>query len=445
MPRQIALLLCTAFVLFLLRLDRKQFPDASVALWIPTIWMLLAASKPLAIWFGGVGADDEGSLLDRVFLTALFCVGLFVIAKRKLDLAKAMKENAWLMLLISYMFVSISWSDVPFISFKRWVKELTAVVMALLILSEREPRRALESVFRRTIYVLIPFSYILIHYFPEYGREYGRWSGLQMWTGVTLQKNGLARLCMFSIFFIVWTFVRRRFGKEVLAVKYEPYVEVLVFGLALYLFGGPQHSLTQSATATGAMAVTLAVFCWLLWKRRRGTAPKAAMLTVIMTLIITYGTATPFLGRLAVVDVSSSLGRDPTLTDRTEIWAELVPIVMRKPILGQGFGGFWTVESRETHEVSEAHSGYLDILVEQGFVGLLVLWMFLLSSCRKAQRFMSQDFDWGALWICCLVMSLLHNIAESSLNSFTSHLTAVLLFLAVCVPDSSDLAQRKIA
>ena len=443
MPRYIALFLCIGFVLFLLRLDRKQFPEVSVALWIPTIWMLLAASKPLAIWFGGIGADEEGSLLDRVFLTVLLCAGVSVLAKRKLDLAKALKENAWLMLLIGYMFVSISWSDIPFISFKRWVKELTAVVMAFLILSEREPRKALESVFRRTVYVLIPFSYILIHYFPEYGREYGRWSGLLMWTGVALQKNGLVRLCMFSIFFLVWSFVRRRLGVDVSVTKYQPYIEALVLGLALYLFGGLHHSLTQSATATGAIAVTLAVFCWLLWKRKRSTAPSAAILVVIMAFIIGYGTATPFAGRLTIVDISSALGRDETLTDRTEIWAELVPFVMREPILGQGFGGFWTPESREAQEISEAHCGYLDIILEQGFFGLLLMTMFLLSSCGKAQRVMAQDFDWGALWICCLVMSLLHNIAESSLNSLTSQLTAVVLFLTVVVPGSISSRQRE--
>ena len=47
MPRQLALLLCTAFVLFLLRLERRQSAGVSAALWIPTLWMLAIASKPL--------------------------------------------------------------------------------------------------------------------------------------------------------------------------------------------------------------------------------------------------------------------------------------------------------------------------------------------------------------------------------------------------------------
>jgi hypothetical protein len=42
-------------------------------------------------------------------------------------------------------------------------------------------------------------------------------------------------------------------------------------------------------------------------------------------------------------------------------------------------------------------------------------------------------------------MAAIHNITESSLNSLTSHLTAVLLFLAIAyAPDSPALPQDEI-
>jgi exopolysaccharide production protein ExoQ len=350
-----------------------------------------------------------------------------------------------LILLIGYMLASILWSDTPFTSFKRWVRELTAVVMAFLVLSEQEPLKALQSIFRRAIYVLIPFSLVLIRYFPQYGRQYGSWSGQEMWIGVALQKNGLARLCIFSVFFILWTFVRRWVGKDVAVLWYQTYVEALILVFTLYLLGGPQHSFTYSATATGAIAVTLAIFCWLLWKKKRHIAYGAKVLIVMMAFIIGYGTATPFIGRLAIVDVSSTLGRDQTLTERTEIWDELVPAAMQQPIFGHGFGGYWNPTSREKNKIGEAHNGYLDILLDQGFIGLLIISIFLLSSCRKAQRAMIHDFDFGALWICYLIMTVLHNIAESSLNSLASQLTAVLILMAVSVPGRNSSAQRDIA
>ena len=52
MPPPLALLRCTAFVIFLLRVERRASLGVSAALWIPTLWMLAISSKPLAIWFG---------------------------------------------------------------------------------------------------------------------------------------------------------------------------------------------------------------------------------------------------------------------------------------------------------------------------------------------------------------------------------------------------------
>ena len=129
--------------------------------------------------------------------------------REKDELVRGCKCNRWLVLLISYMLVSILWSDIPFVAFKRWVREFTAVIMALLVLSEPAPRQALESVLRRTVYVLIPFSVLLIKYFPDLGVIYSRWTGEIQWIGVTLQKNGLGRLCLISAFFLVWTLTRR--------------------------------------------------------------------------------------------------------------------------------------------------------------------------------------------------------------------------------------------
>ena len=204
MPRQLALLLCTVFVLFLLRIERRQAPSVSLTLWIPTIWMLCIASKPLGVWFGSTGGDAEsGSLLDQLFLSALLCLGLFTLASKREVWSNAIKEHPWLVVLIGYMLVSILWSDIPFISFKRWIRELVAVIMAFVLLTERDPQEAMQSILRRTIFILIPFSLLLIKYFPEYGVQYGRWSGGQMWIGVTLQKNGLGRLCLMAASFRV--------------------------------------------------------------------------------------------------------------------------------------------------------------------------------------------------------------------------------------------------
>lgn len=336
------------------------------------------------------------------------------------------------MLLIGYMLVSCLLTIEPFISFKRWTRGgLIPIVMAFIVATESDPRKALESLFRRTIYILIPFSYILIHYFPEYGRIYVHRQGLLMWTGVALHKNSLAQFCLFAAFFLVWTFIRRRQGRNISVTIYQTYLEVFILLLTFWIVGGPEHRITYSATSTATFAVGLLVFIGLSLKKKRGNIPGPKILMALILFIFIYGTVTPMFGKLTLIDISSTFGREETLTGRAGVWEQLVPVAMTRPILGFGFGGFWTTENRGVHDISDAHNGYLGVILELGFFGLLLYAIFLLFIIRKVHRVMTQNFNWGALWVCFLLMVLVHNITESLLNSFTSCLMAVIIFLSV--------------
>ncbi|MBP1660128.1 MAG: Lipid core - O-antigen ligase, partial [Candidatus Aminicenantes bacterium] len=214
MPPPLALAFCAIFIILMLRLERKQAPDVTRALWIPTVWMLYSASKPIAVWFRIEStAPDAGSPMDQVFLIGLMLAALAILARRRSRWMGAMKENPWVLALIVFMLISVIWSDIPGTSLKRWIRELHAVLMSLAVLSEPSPRQAMESLLRRVTYILIPLSMLLIKYFPIYGVEYGRWSGEQMWIGVTQQKNGMALLCIISAIFILWSLFRRWQGE----------------------------------------------------------------------------------------------------------------------------------------------------------------------------------------------------------------------------------------
>jgi O-antigen ligase len=234
---------------------------------------------------------------------------------------------------------------------------------------------------------------------------------------------------MISAFFLVWTLVRRWQGREIPVGRYQTFVDVFVLLITLWLLKGYEGM--YSATSIAALGAGLAIFIGLLWLRKHRMALRANTLTAIMVFGISFGIVTVMFGGSTLGGITSVLGRDETLTGRTDIWAVLLPIAMEHPIFGLGFGGFWTPETIEVYKVPHAHSGYLDVLLQMGFVGLLLVSMFLLSSCRRACRELTHDFDWGALWISYLLIAVIHNIDESTLHSFASQLTAVLLFLAV--------------
>jgi len=374
---------------------------------------------------------EEGSPYDRIFLVLLLIIGIVILLRRDFPWSETIKENRWLIMLLAYMLISCLWSDISFLSFKRWVRQLIAVTMAFVVLTEADVQVALESLFRRVVYTLIPFSYILINYFAEYGRAYIHHSGILMWTGVTIHKNDLSHLCLFSSFFLIWVFFKRRKGTSKPVFKYQTPLEVFILLLTFWIAGGPEHSFTYSASTTAAFLTGLIIFVWVNWRLKRPGKIYSRSLILLVSVIFFVGTIVPFLGKLPFSHVTSALHRDQTLTGRTIVWKKLVPVAMDAPILGHGFGGFWTTEKREIFDISGSHNGYLDSILELGFVGLALVFIFILSISYNVIRGISRSFEVSCFGICFFIMMLLCNITETGLNSFTTKLTAVTLFIAV--------------
>jgi O-antigen ligase len=171
---------------------------------------------------------------------------------------------------------------------------------------------------------------------------------------------------------------------------------------------------------------------------------------VIVGVIVIFGTALPFFSAGGSIDIpiADVLGRNQTFTGRTVIWAKLVPFFEQSPILGYGFGGFWNSATQEVaYGVKEAHNGYLALCLELGGVGLLLTAVFLAAAVRKAQRALVHDPDWGILSLGLLLMLVVHNISESSINSLQRHLTGTLLLVSVVVSveRGSPLRRRQAA
>lgn len=426
MPPIVALFVCAILVFGLLRLERKQSRGVSIVTWLPTIWFLLIAGKPLAEWFSMGGTDlESGSVLDRYFVAALLVVGFVVLVKRSFDWSQAVGENKLVISILLYMFISIAWSDMPYSSLKRLFRDdLAPVIMSFVIASERNPQNALESIFRRIVYIMLPFSILLIKYYPHLGVQYGRWSGTSMWIGVSMQKNGLALLCLLSSFFFIWNFSKRwqTGGRRI--VWYQTYVEIFLFMIALWLFTGPEHRLNYSATSAIALLFGILTFLYLLWLRKRNMLIGTKTTVLLIGSIVLLGIMAPFTGGSFLSGTASVVGRGETLTGRTDIWAYLLPYAMNSILLGHGYGGFWTDALREATS-SHAHNGYLDIVLNLGLVGFLLFGIFFLTSCLRARKIMSTDFYWGSLWFCVVLMAVIHNTCESSTISFTGILGAL--------------------
>src|SRR5215475_6552530 len=117
MSRQLAILVFTIFTAWLWHEDSKHRPHLSKALWIPLIWLLLLGSRPLSWWswfFFGIGSsatsDLEGNGLDRAFYSALICLSLIIIARRRVTWNEVFGGNAGLVLFYAFLALTILWA-----------------------------------------------------------------------------------------------------------------------------------------------------------------------------------------------------------------------------------------------------------------------------------------------------------------------------------------------
>src|SRR2546425_8560729 len=182
MPPALALLLCFILLLLLLRYDPAKDPAASPALWVPFIWMFILGYRSPAQWLGliptsAATAFEEGSPLDRSVFLLLIVLALWILAARQLNWPEVFARNSALALFLLFALASVTWSDFPFISFKRWIRDLGTYVMAFVVLSDPRPLEAISTPIRWLSYLLLSLSVLLIKYYPELGVSYNVWTG----------------------------------------------------------------------------------------------------------------------------------------------------------------------------------------------------------------------------------------------------------------------------
>ncbi len=210
MPPPVATLLTLAFIAYLFRRDIREKPDVSGALWLPLLWLTLSCSRPVSEWFNifglpvsGGASVEEGSPLDAWFYFGLIAVGLCVLNKRQVRLSEVVSNNSWLIIFLIYCFISIAWSDFPFVAFKRWIKILGHPIMVLIVLTEPDPKEALIRLMKRCAYVVVPVSILWIKYYPELGRGFSPWGGAES-RGIATGKNFLGADCLILGYFFFW-------------------------------------------------------------------------------------------------------------------------------------------------------------------------------------------------------------------------------------------------
>lgn len=417
----LAIALCLSFIIFLFVLDYRRNPPVSLAVWIPLLWVLLMLSRPVSAWLNpGMVVDSpmdvmEGSPVDRNVYLLLMAAGLIVLLfRRTIYWSSLLNNNVLILVYLFYCALSITWSDYAFTSLKRWLKYAGDFIMLLVILTEANPDEAIKRLIRQSAYVLLPLSVVLIKYYPAYGRVYHRWTGEAMYVGVATQKNGLGLLCLILGLFLSY-YLYKLFREE--KPGPDKWSEVAVHSVLLLLIAWLFY-LAQSATSLVTYIVGAGLFVCLGFPVIRR---HPVFVDLSFFLLLGLAIAVHLLVDLSPI-MLSIMGKDMTLTGRTDLWADLLSVRIN-PFVGAGFDSFWLGDQtewlwyRHTWKPGQAHNGYLEVYLNLGLIGVSILAAVLFSFYRKSKKEIILHADRAGLRLTFLVVALLYNMTEASFGS----------------------------
>jgi exopolysaccharide production protein ExoQ len=419
LPPPVALLLTIAFVSFLFRRDIRERPNITSALWILLIWMLMVCSRGISQWLNILGvpllggspeqtALDEGTPLDACVYFALIAAGLYVLNKRQINLSEIIQKNGWLIAFLLYCFIAILWADFPFIAFKRWVKILGLPIMALVLFTEPDFEEALARLIKRSAYVLIPFSILVIKYYPEIGIKYDAWTGVPVYRGIAQSKNMMGCDCLILGLFFFWHFLKTRRTERTRSRRGELLLIGSFMAMICWVLRMIQSSTSMICLLVGVLVMTL-LGTRFVDKRLIG-AYIALSVAALLIAELSFGISQY---------VIEFLHKDPTLTDRTRLWADILKIKIN-PIFGAGFESFWLgdrliqLHEGRAFQPNEAHNGYLETYINLGLPGLFILIAAIGSAYRKIRGGLLREFEFSRFRLGVLAAIVLYNFTEAS-------------------------------
>jgi O-antigen ligase len=165
--------------------------------------------------------------------------------------------------------------------------------------------------------------------------------------------------------------------------------------------------------------------------------------------IVVIGVSTLLLG--GGKDVVHAMGRQSSLSGRTEIWAALIPAAAN-PILGSGFESFWIspnvikfqralVGWYRPESLNEAHNGYLEVYLNLGWMGVGIIALILITGYKRAVAVYKLNPPVGSLMLAYIMAAAVYSITEAGFRM----LDCIWIFLLIAVVSASGIAAGVIA
>lgn len=219
--------------------------------------------------------------------------------------------------------------------------------------------------------------------------------------------------------------------------KWERY-----FFAPLCLFG-----VLVSGSSLGLVALAVGCFAWwglVLLARKKLRTPLA-----ILIFVGSSAAAAVIAAQLSLI--LDLLGRDLTLTGRTELWAAAIDFWKVKPSFGWGYAGIFgddpsapsaAINQYSHYQAPHFHSGYLQLLAELGVVGSSLVMVMIFLAISRPITFYWRSQNRQALAAAIICVMLITSATGMHLLLRYNELSVLLIFFCALAFSEKRLRER---
>lgn len=335
----------------------------------------------------------------------LFLASLPLMYTYRQAIMTIVRRNIFLFILLGWAVLSVTWAFEPAIAFRRVVRLGLIVSIVIAVVAAMPSKRAFLKV------VMFMSGAVLLADLALFALGGSR-DSMGLFIGVHVHKNWAGSFGLISS--VIWMFsifMAQRWGQVI--------TRCFFFALSIMIL-----VVSGSKTSLAVLPVVLPIAFFIEMALRSGQR-------TLLYAMGALGIGSALLGMVVLIVgperfVTLIFG-DPTLTGRTEIWAFMFSKIAETPLLGWGFGSFWEVgdsgPSLQTSSyviptINQAHNGYIDVIAQLGYVGIVLLIPVILMPCiqlfevAKGRRRIDRNVG---VFVGLLIAALIHNMTESSL------------------------------
>jgi exopolysaccharide production protein ExoQ len=347
--------------------------------------------------------DASTTVAGSLFQGVAWAVACVIMASSLGSTFRACLEVKALTLLSLLAPVSALWSQQPVGSLRRGIFLVLGTLFAVYLVRTFEAVEIAQMLVLTGVLIgLIAIAVSIGD--PAIGRDVRNGGA---WQGVFGAKNG----CGEYMLFLLSPAICFRFSQR----------NMRLLCYALYFVAAVLIIMSRAKTAWVLCPAFIVFIAWLSQLRR--ISSKSARFIVFATVILVgiIGIGLP----LAAGNILQLLGKESTLSGRIPLWAGVLHSISKRPLLGYGYDAFWhqglqgevlSIFTIAHFEVFQAQNGFLEVWLELGLAGLLLMLLTLFQAVRDSITcFRYGDHSSTRWYIGMIVLTVIYNMDESFL------------------------------